>query len=134
MDEYEDIINLPHHVSKRHSQMSMLSRAAQFAPFAALTGYDAALSEEERLSEEWMGPSDSEYGELNRTLQVVLAQIDEHPFVRVKYFRPDGHKLGGSYQECVGRVKHIDLKKRLLFLMDGSGMPLDCIDNITLEG
>ena len=89
MGDYDDIIHLPHHVSKRHPQMSMLSRAAQFAPFAALTGYDDAIRERGRETDEWREPGEAESEELNRSVARLMERIAEQPRVRVTFFRPD---------------------------------------------
>ncbi len=104
---YDDIINLPHHVSERHPQMSMYNRAAQFAPFAALTGHDSAITEAARLTEAEEELSESDAEVLNRKL-AYLQSLDEKPTISVTYFVPDDKKEGGSYhtygdrdcQEC----------------------------------
>ena len=110
MTDYNDIIRLPHHVSQNHPQMSMHDRAAQFAPFAALTGYEAAVGETARLT--------AERGELE---------------VTVEYFVPDDRKAGGAYVTVTGRVRHISVPERTLVMEDGTEIPLEDIVSMTGE-
>ena len=91
---YDDIIHLPHHVSQNHPQMPMLDRAAQFAPFAALTGYEAAVGETARLTAERRELDPQEAEELNRRLAALIARLPERPEVTVEYFVPDDRKAG----------------------------------------
>lgn len=88
-DQYDDIINLPHHVSKTRPQMSMLDRAAQFSPFAALTGYDAAIKETGRLTDEKVNLSEEEKEALDRKQQILLEKLADHPALTVIFFVPD---------------------------------------------
>ena len=92
--EYEDIIGLPHHVSKVHPQMSIYDRAAQFSPFAALTGHEAAIQETARLTEEQAELNEDKKEELNEKLQELMAHAEEHLAVTVTYFKPDDRKEG----------------------------------------
>ena len=125
-DLYDDIIHLPHHVSERHPQMSMYNRAAQFAPFAALTGHNARLTEaEQELSE-----SDAEV--LNRKL-AYLQSLDEKPTISVTYFVPDDKKEGGSYHTATGIVKSVEPDKGVLQFEDGTGIPVIRIKDIDGE-
>ena len=94
---YDDIINLPHPVSKRHPQMPLLGRAAQFAPFAALTGHGAALAETARLTDSKINLADSERSELDQMLQQLRSQFNPHPTITLVYFQPDSRKAGGTY-------------------------------------
>lgn len=132
MEEYEDIINLPHHVSKRHAPMPMLGRAAQFAPFAALTGYDDAIREEGRLTDEWHELGDEANEELNRAVTLLMERMGEQPRVKVTFFRSDERKRGGVYSVWNGRVKHIDEHERRLCLTDGRAIPMDFITRIEI--
>ena len=132
MEDYEDIINLPHHVSKHHPQMPMISRAAQFAPFAALTGYDAAISESARLTDGWIERGEAGNVQLNRTMEQLLAQLSELPYVSITFFQPDQRKHGGSYLTCTGRVKRIDDVERVLQMADGRKLQLDYITEISI--
>ena len=133
MDNYDDIINLPHHVSKRHPQMSMWNRAAQFAPFAALTGYDAAIQESGRFTDNWVGLSESGNEEMNRKMELIVSMLPEHPSVTIEYFVPDGHKEGGSYQNYIGNVKRIDEYEKCIEFTDGKKVPLDVIREIKID-
>ena len=103
---YEDIVNLPHHVSKKHPAMSLEQRAAQFAPFAALTGYDAAIAETARRTDEMISLSDTALEELNRKLMDALSADLE---VTITYFVPDKRKTGGSYAEASGRIRKVEM-------------------------
>ncbi len=127
---YSDIINLPHHVSDRHIPMSRENRAAQFAPFAALTGYDDAVREAARLTEEKEKLSDEE----KRILDMKLAILDEHasekPQVSIRYFLPDERKTGGKYV-CISVMLHkIDRAESALITMDKRRIPLSDIADI----
>ena len=95
-DKYDDIINLPHHVSKRHPQMSMMNRAAQFAPFAALTGHSAAIEETARLTESQQELADEDSEILNHKMAYLREAINEHPTISITYFEPDKRKLVAS--------------------------------------
>ena len=129
--DYDDIINLPHYEPKHHPRMSMWNRAAQFAPFAALTGYDAAIQESGRLTDYWIDPGESDNEELNRKMELILSKISEQPYVRIEYFEPDEHKEGGSYQSYKGNVKRIDEYEKTLVMTDGKKIQLKMIVNIT---
>ena len=94
---YEDIINLPHHISSKRPQMSMLDRAAQFSPFAALTGYDDAIHETGRLTDEKIDLSEEEKEALDRKQQILMERLCDHPALTVTYFVPDPKKSGGAY-------------------------------------
>lgn len=127
---YEDIINLPHHVSKSRPQMSMLDRAAQFSPFAALTGYDAAIKETGRLTDEKQELDDDTKAALNMKQAYLMEMIDEQPEISVTYFLPDTKKAGGAYTTVTGKLKRFDEYERLLILTDGKKIPMDDIADI----
>lgn len=129
---YDDIINLPHHVSERHPQMSMYNRAAQFAPFAALTGHDSAITEAARLTEAEEELSESDAEVLNRKL-AYLQSLDEKPTISVTYFVPDDKKEGGSYHTATGIVKSVEPGKGVLQFEDGTGIPVIRIKDIDGE-
>lgn len=129
---YDDIINLPHHVSERHPQMSMYNRAAQFAPFAALTGHNAAITEAARLTEAEEELSESDAEVLNRKL-AYLQSLDEKPTISVTYFVPDDKKEGGSYHTATGIVKSVEPDKGVLQFEDGTGIPVIRIKDIDGE-
>ena len=118
MTGYEDIIHLPHHVSVRHPQMSRQDRAAQFAPFAALTGHKDAIRETERLTER------------KRRLSEDCRQSQEPREVDFEYFVPDQKKEGGSYQKKSGCIRRIDTYLNEIVLQSGDRIPLDEIVDI----
>ena len=130
MGEYDDILHLPHHTSPRRARMSMLDRAAQFSPFAALTGYEDAIEETGRLTDSRM-----ELGEYARSIldqkQQRLAQIiGQQPEITVTYFLPDERKSGGSYEKVTGNLKKLDFYHNFLVLADGTRIPLFDISDI----
>lgn len=114
--KYQDIIDLPHHVSKTRPPMPMSDRAAQFSPFAALTGYDEAIGETARLTDQRRELDENELESLNRQLQSVLDQPEASRKISVTYFRPDGKKTGGAYVTVTDRLKKIDMDAGLLIL------------------
>ena len=122
--QYNDIIDLPHHISTTRPRMSMLDRAAQFSPFAALTGYDAAIKETGRLTGQRIELTEECRAVLDRKQQVLLENLTEHPEVSVTYFVPDERKSGGAYVTVAGRVKKVDEYQRLLLLTNGTRIPL----------
>ncbi|MBQ7554410.1 MAG: hypothetical protein IJT46_08675 [Bacteroidaceae bacterium] len=130
-NDYDDIINLPHYEPKHHPRMSMWNRAAQFAPFAALTGYDAAIRESGRFTDDWVGLSESSNEEMNHKMEILLSKLSEHPSVTIEYFVPDEHKEGGSYQSYTGNVKRIDEYEQTMVMTDGKKIQLRMIRNIT---
>ena len=132
-DQYDDIINLPHHVSKTRPQMSMLDRAAQLSPFAALTGYDAAIKETGRLTDEKVNLSEEEKEALDRKQQILLEKLADHPALTVIFFVPDEKKSGGAYVTKRGKLKKIDEFERLMQLADGTKIPLDDVAEIESE-
>lgn len=127
---YDDIIDLPHHVSERHPQMSMYNRAAQFAPFAALTGHNAAITEAARLTEAEQELSESDAEVLNRKLAFILQHIKDYIPVEIVYFEPDGKKAGGSYRTKAGFIKESDPLAGTLEMDDGSLIPIRHIRDI----
>ncbi len=130
MTDYDDIIHLPHHASQNHPQMSMHDRAAQFAPFAALTGYEAAVGETARLTSERRELDPQEAEELNRRLTELAARLPDHPEVTVEYFVPDDRKAGGAYVTVTGRVRHISVPEKTLVLEDGAVISLEDVDSV----
>ncbi len=124
---YERILNLPRHESKRHPKMTLLNRAAQFAPFAALTGYEESIGEEARLTEAETEVSETEAAGLNEALQRISAHVKEAPKVRFRYFTPDERKQGGAYETVEGQVRRISLEERKMYLVDRRVFLLDRI-------
>lgn len=117
--QYDDIIDHPHHVSKKHPRMPMRDRAAQFSPFAALVGYEDAICETIRHTEERRELDEQELVELDRCLVSLKAKIAEHPEVCIEYFVPDKHKTGGVYLTVCGAVKNISALEQTISLQDG---------------
>lgn len=129
-DRYDDIIHLPHHVSKTRPQMSMMDRAAQFSPFAALTGYDAAIKETGRLTDEKIELGEETKAVLDRKQCYLSNMISVQPEITVTYFLPDERKSGGTYLSVTGKLKRIDEYERMMILTDGKKIPLDDIVDI----
>ena len=132
-NRYNEIINLPHHVSKTRPQMPMSDRAAQFAPFAALTGYDSAIKETGRLTDEKIVMDEEALNILNMKFQILVDSLDDEPEVTFTYFKPDERKAGGAYIEVTGTVKKVDDFERLIVMQNGTKMPMDDILNIEGE-
>ena len=123
--QYDDIINLPHHVSATRPQMSMINRAAQFSLFAALTGYDAVIRKIGRLTDRRVELSEDRRVDLDKKQQLLSDSLAEHPEVSVTYFIPDERKAGGAYVTVTGIVKKLDVFQRIIVLTDGTMIPLD---------
>lgn len=132
-ENYEDIINLPHPVSKTHPQMSMMARAAQFAPFAALTGHNAAIEETARLTDSERELSEMEQGGLNQKMAWLQEHIDEHPFITITHFVHDARKAGGAFVQTPGNLKSIDAVDQVLLLKDGTKISLRGILEIEIK-
>lgn len=130
MEGYEDIINLSHHVSTTRPQMPMSDRAAQFSPFAALTGYDAAIKETGRLTDAKIELDDEELNNLNMKFQLLVEHLEDEPEVAITYFKTDERKAGGAYLEASGIVKKLDDFVRVITMQDGTKIPMDDILNI----
>ena len=128
---YEDIVDLPHHVSPTRPQMSRADRAAQFSSFAALTGHDAAVRETARLTASRIETAEDKRQELDLKQQLLAQVLPSHPEVTVTYFVPDSRKAGGAYITANGRLKRIDSRKRILLLEDHTEIPID--DVLELE-
>ena len=128
--QYADIINQSRPVSSKHPPMSMLNRAAQFSPFAALTGYDAAVKETARLTDEKIALDEYAKSMLSDRLQMIAEHIDDLPEVTFIYFVPDKKKSGGTYVSVTGTVKEIDEYERIVKLMDGTKIPIQHICGI----
>ena len=130
--KYDEIMGLPHHVSKTRPQMPMSDRAAQFAPFAALTGYDSAIKETGRLTVERIELDVEALSALDMKYQLLMEALDEAPEVTITYFQPDERKAGGKYVSAVGAVKKIDDFERRITMRDGAKIPMD--DVLSIEG
>lgn len=123
--EYDDIINLLHHVSSKHAHMALMDRAAQFAPFAALTGHDAAVKETARLTTKRVELDEYEKDALREKLNLIIERIDEYPEITITYFQPDDKKDGGAYLELTGCVKKVDEYERVICMRDGIKILID---------
>lgn len=124
---YDDIINLPHHVSSKRPQMPILERAAQFLPFSALTGYEDAVKETARLTDTRIELEESEKDLLNTKLHILLDSLATEPKVKITYFLPDGRKSGGKYVSKMGTLKKMNLYNRQIKLEDETVIPFDDI-------
>ena len=132
-NKYDEILSLPHHVSKTRPQMPMSDRAAQFAPFAALTGYDAAIKETGRLTDERIELDEEALTALNMRYQLLIDVLDKEPEVEITYFKPDECKAGGEYVSVIGAVKKVDDFERLITMQSGIKIPMDDVLNIDGE-
>lgn len=131
--QYDDIINLQHHVSKKHPQMSLYARSAQFAPFAALTGYEDAVKETARETSERIEIEDELKSILDSKLQIILEQIKNKPEISFTYFIEDSKKDGGEYVTVTGLVKKVDLYNQYVYLVNNTKIPINEIIDITGE-
>lgn len=129
MEKYDDIINLPHHVSKTRPKMSLEQRSAQFAPFSALTGYEDEIAETGRLVDGRLDLDEEMKQILDRKLQKITDNIKEQPKATITYFVPDNKKDGGKYVTDTGKIKKIDKYKNVIILVDGTEIPInDAVD------
>ncbi len=128
---YDDIINLPHPTSANHPRMSLYDRAAQFSPFAALTGHDAAIKETARLTEQKIELSEDTISRLNEKLQIVADHLETE--VTITYFVPDERKSGGAYVSYTGIVRRIDDYEHTLIMTDKTVIPIEQISEIESE-
>ena len=127
MHRYDDIIHLPHHQSGTRPHMSLHDRAAQFSPFAALTGYDAAVEEAARLTEQKLELSEEAKAALSAKLTEIREHIKERPEVTITYFVPDERKAGGTYVTVTGTVRRIDDFERVVIMQDQGRIRIDDI-------
>lgn len=132
MNSYDDIINIPRWNPKSHPRMSEDDRAAQFAPFAALTGYDAMVNETARSTDVRSDLDEEQMLALNEVLSLIAERIGEHPKISVTWFRKDARKQGGAYVKTEGKVRDVDLTGRLIVLKDGSSISMDDIAAIAI--
>lgn len=124
---YEDIVNLPPHISKKHPQPSMMDRAARFAPFAAITGYEEMVLEEARVTEEQIHLDEDAVALICEKINMIQEFIDEEPEVKITYFEPDKKKSGGAYITITGTPKRVDEYEQILILIDGKKIKFDSI-------
>lgn len=131
--KYEPLLSMHHHVSKIHAQMSAHDRAAQFSPFAALTGYEGVLQETGRVTEPRVDLTEEEKAVLDRRLRWLAEQGNSHPAVSITYFVKDARKEGGAYLTHSGKIRKIQEYERLLVLEDGIQIPIDDILMLEIE-
>ena len=129
---YDDMLALPHHVSSTHPQMPLANRATQFAPFAALTGYGAAVNETARLTDRRMELDDEQKLLLNSKLQLIRESLRARPGVSVTFFQPDLKKAGGAYVTVTGTVKKVDEYERRIVMANDVLIPIDEV--IAIDG
>lgn len=128
--QYDDIITLPRHESPRRAKMSLLGRAAQFAPFAALSGYEGEVQETARLTDRCVELDEESLAILNQQLTLLMSAITEQPEVTLTYFEPDEKKSGGAYHSVTGKVRRIDEAGQTIILTDGRNIPLGKVHSI----
>lgn len=131
MSNYDDIINMLHHISTSRPRMSLANRAAQFSPFAALSGYDAAIAETGRLTDRRIDLDENAIADLDMKLSILGEMIDAHPGATITYFKPDEKKTGGAYVTATGALKKIDDIDHVIVYMDGQRIPIN--DILTIE-
>lgn len=130
--KYDDLLPLPHPVSKVHPRMSRQDRAAQFSPFAALTGYEAVIQEAARRTEEQRELSEQELMQLDDALHRIREILPARPLVELRYFEHDPRKEGGAYRTLRGRIRRIDEVARVMILQDGRVLPLCDLESLAL--
>ena len=132
MNGYDYIINMPHHVSETHPQMSMHDRAAQFSPFAALTGHSDAVKETARLTDEKIELTEEEISDLKQKLNFLNEHSAEQPEITVEYFVPDERKSGGAYIIVSGNFRRIGEYSQNIIMTSGEKIPIKDIYVIKL--
>ena len=130
---YDDIIALPHPEPRTHPRMSLHDRAAQFSPFAALTGHSAAIAETGRLTDSRITLDESEMARVDAALQRLRELLPQEPVASITYFVPDERKAGGSYQTITGTARRIDTANGVLLLTDQRAIPIPDIFNVTVQ-
>ncbi|MCD8040004.1 MAG: hypothetical protein LUF82_00600 [Clostridia bacterium] len=127
MKDYEKIINLPHHVSQKHPQMPVADRAAQFASFAALKGYEAAVEEVARITDGRVDLDEDKRAELDVKLGILRGILQDGPQITVVFFIPDENKSGGRYARFTGNLSKINSYSRELVFSDGKIISADAV-------
>lgn len=131
--KYEDIVDMPRPQPRGRAPMSRLDRAAQFSPFAALTGYEETIEETARLTEAPVELDTGSMGELDEALRAIQESIHSQPWVTVQYFSPDSRKQGGSYETIRGRVRKLDPITQQMHFSDGQILPFSRIRKMEVE-
>lgn len=129
---YEAIIGLEHHTSSRHRRMSAIDRAAQFAPFAALTGYEAVIAETGRETGERVEMDEERLLKLDIAMNDIQERLSERPHASIIYFVKDERKSGGKYVSAEGNVRNVDMERQAIILSDDTAIPFEDIFDITL--
>ncbi len=132
-EKYDDIINLPHHQSKKRPHMSLYDRAAQFAPFSALSGHDDAIKETARLTDKRIELDDYDKMLLDNKINFIFNHITDQPEITVTYFIPDTNKEGGIYLDFAGNIKRYDYVERKIYFTDKTEILVDDIIEIKSE-
>ena len=132
-DNYDDMLDMPHHVSKVHPQMTMQQRAAQFSPFAALSGHGEAVQEAQRLTDDKLDLDERQKIELDEKLQILLQHLKEQPKLHIVYFIPDDKKAGGEYVSKEGKIRKFDPYEKTLIMADGTRIAIDQISELKGE-
>ena len=130
---YDDIIALPHPEPRTHPRMSLHDRAAQFSPFAALTGHSAAIAETGRLTDSRVTLDESEMARVDAALQRLRELLSQEPVASITYFVPDERKAGGSYQTITGTARRIDTANGVLLLTDQRAIPIPDILAVAIQ-
>ena len=126
----QELLEMERPVSARHAPMRRCDRAAQFAPFAALSGFDETVQEAGRLTQAQIELAENEREALNDALVRLAARPPEQPEVRLTYFQPDAKKSGGTYRTILTRVRRLDANAQVLVLTDGTRIPFDALLSI----
>ena len=133
MNKYQDILYQARPVSKVHQPMSKSNRAAQFSPFAALTGYEDAVQETARLTTDKIALSEDQIQIINSVLNEISQYLPDSPYVQITYFEPDKRKQGGSYQQVSGTIKKIDDVYGMVIMKGNIRIPVHQIVHISIE-
>lgn len=132
MEQYEDMLLMQRPTSTKHPRMSLYDRAAQFSPFAALTGHEEIIGETGRVTDEKVVLTEQKKEELDRILHVLMEQREETPLVQVTYFRPDDKKEGGCYLTATKRLVRVNRRERFLLFEDGLQISVDDIYELNM--
>lgn len=132
-NQYDDIINLPRPISKKHPQMPLEKRAAIFSPFAALTGFEDAIYETSRVTERKRELTNEEKISIDQKLNIILDEKSDTSEATITYFIPDSRKSGGSYNKISGVIKRYDEYNRMIVFTDNSTVPLDSVYDIECD-
>ena len=131
--KYDDIIDLPHPTSQNHPRLSLYDRAAQFSPFAALTGHHAAIAETGRLTDQRIELDESEIARVDAELQHLQELLPDRPTVSITYFVPDERKSGGSYRTITSEVKRIDAVAGVIQMADRREIPIEDVFSVAVD-